>query len=79
MVLAAKRKGHKLLAQEGVLIAAENSMRTHWPITVVEELIPGRDGKLGLMKLKTAFGLLLTPIHRIYPLEIYNKEIPKPY
>jgi hypothetical protein len=56
--LAAKKKGHKLLPQEDVLIAEENSKRADWPFTVVE-LIPGRDGEVCLLKLKTASHVLL--------------------
>jgi hypothetical protein len=59
LVLAAKKKGHKLLPQEEVLIAEENSKRTDWPFTVVEELILGRDGEVSLLKLKTASHVLL--------------------
>jgi hypothetical protein len=44
---------------------------------VAEELIPGRDGKVCLLKLKTASHVLLRPIQRIYPLDIYNGRIPK--
>jgi hypothetical protein len=76
LVLAAKRKGHKLLPQEAVLIGEENSKRTDWPFTVVEELIPGRDGEVRLLKLKMASHVPLRPIQRIYPLEIYDKGIP---
>lgn len=58
MILAAKKKGHKLLPQEDVFTAEENSKRADWPFTVVE-LIPGRDGEVCLLKLKTASHVLL--------------------
>jgi hypothetical protein len=45
---------------------------------VVEELIPGRDGKVCPLKLKMASSVLLKPIQRLHPLEIYGKGIPKP-
>jgi len=51
----------------------ENSQRLEWPLAVVEELIPGRDGEVRLVKL-TASGVLLRPIQRFYPLEIYEEE-----
>jgi hypothetical protein len=44
---------------------------------VAEELIPGRDGEVRLLKLKTASHVLVSLIQRIYPLEIYDKRIPK--
>jgi hypothetical protein len=66
-----------LLPQEAVLIGEENIKRTDWPFTVVEELIPGRDGEVHRLKLKMASRVLPRPIHRIYPLDIYNEGIPK--
>ncbi|GBO02628.1 hypothetical protein AVEN_37971-1 [Araneus ventricosus] len=38
------------------------------------ELIPGRDGKIRTVKLKTQHGTVLRPIQRIYPLEIYSNQ-----
>jgi len=40
------------------------------------ELIHGRDGKVRLVKLRTASGTLLRPVQRIYPLEIYDEGVP---
>jgi hypothetical protein len=45
---------------------------------VVEQLIPGRDWRIRLVKLRTATGILLRSVRRIYPLEIYDKEVPVP-
>lgn len=75
--MAAKKKGLKLLPQEAVLIGEENSKRTDWPFTEAEELIPGKDGKVRLLKLKMASRVLLRPIQRIYPLDIYDEGILK--
>jgi hypothetical protein len=65
-----------LLPQEAVLIGEENSNRTEWPFTAVE-LIPGRDGEVCPLKLTTASSVLPRPIQRIYPLEIYDKNLTK--
>ena len=46
-------------------------------MAVIEELIPGRDGEVRLVKLRTATGLLLRPIQRVYPLEICDEVPPK--
>jgi hypothetical protein len=54
LVLAAKRKGRKLQPREVVLLGAENSKRIDWPLAVVEELVPGRDGEVRLVRLRTA-------------------------
>ena len=39
--------------------------------------IPGRDGEVRLVKLRTASGVLLRPIQWVYPLEINDEEPPK--
>jgi len=77
LVLAAKKKVRKFQPREVVLLGVENSKSLEWPLAVVEELIPGRDGEVRLVKLRTASGVLLRPIQRVYPLEIYDEEPPK--
>jgi len=62
LVLATKKESHELLPHEAVLIGEENSKRTDWPFTVVEELIPGRAGEVHLLKLNTVSRVLLRPI-----------------
>ena len=42
-------------------------------VTSVEE-IPGRDGEVRLVKLRTASGFLLRPIQRVYPLEMMKNR-----
>jgi hypothetical protein len=74
-MLTATRISRELLPREVVLIGADDIKRGDWPLAVVEELIHGRDGKVRLMKLRTAFGTLLRPVQRIYPLEIYGEGV----
>ncbi|GFU12645.1 hypothetical protein TNCV_3032131 [Trichonephila clavipes] len=38
------------------------------------ELIPGRDGKIRPVKLKTQHGTVLRPVQHVYPLEIRANE-----
>jgi hypothetical protein len=61
-----------------VLLGVENSKRIDWPLTVVEELIPGRDGEVRLVRLRTASGVLLRQMQRVYPLEIHEGELRRP-
>jgi len=63
-----------LQPHEVVLLGVENSKRIDWPLAVIEELIPGRDGEVRLVRLRTASGVLLRPIQRVYPLEIHDGE-----
>ena len=78
LVLTTKKKGRKLQPQEVVLLGVENSNRIDWPLAVVEELIPGRDGEVRLVRLRTASGVLLRPTQRVYPLEIHKGEPRRP-
>ena len=53
-----------------VLAECENKRKVLWPLAKVIELYPGKDGNIRVVRVKTASGELVRPIHRIYPLEI---------
>lgn len=74
LALAGQKKNRKLLLGEVVLVGVDNRKRIDWPLAMVEQLIPGRDGETRLVKLKTASGVLFRPVQRVYPLEIRAKE-----
>jgi hypothetical protein len=76
LMLTATRTSRELLPREVVLLGVDNIKRGDWPLTMVEELIHGRDGKVRLVKIGTASGTLLRPVQRIYPLEIYDEGVP---
>jgi len=78
LTLTATRTSREVLRREVVLIGTGNSKRADWPLAVVEEHIPDRDGKVRLVKLRTAAGILLRPLQRIYPLEIYDEGVSVP-
>ncbi|GBL61374.1 hypothetical protein AVEN_99953-1 [Araneus ventricosus] len=59
---------------EIVLVGDDNKKRLFWVLAKIIELIPGRDGKIRTVKLKTQHGTVLRPIQRIYPLEIYSNQ-----
>ncbi|KFM73305.1 hypothetical protein X975_15135, partial [Stegodyphus mimosarum] len=42
----------------------------HWRLARVIRLIPGKDGKVRTVELKTQAGVLLRPIQRVFPLEV---------
>ncbi|GBN03689.1 hypothetical protein AVEN_182969-1 [Araneus ventricosus] len=60
--------------REIVLVGDDNKKRFFWVLVKIIELIPGRDGKIRTVKLKTQHGTVLRPIHHIYPLEIYSNQ-----
>ncbi|XP_043469952.1 uncharacterized protein LOC122503458 [Leptopilina heterotoma] len=55
---------------EIVLVGHENQKRLNWPLARVLEVLPGRDGKVRVVKLKTATGELIRPVQRLFPLEV---------
>ncbi|GFY14740.1 integrase catalytic domain-containing protein [Trichonephila clavipes] len=59
---------------EVVLVGDDNKKRLFWALAKIIELIPGRDGKIRMVRLKTQHGKMLRPIQRIYPLEIRSNE-----
>ncbi|GFW30301.1 integrase catalytic domain-containing protein [Trichonephila clavipes] len=59
---------------EVVLVGDDNKKRLFWALAKIIELIPGRDGKIRTIRLKTQHGKILRPIQRIYPLEIRSNE-----
>ncbi|GFQ77617.1 DUF5641 domain-containing protein [Trichonephila clavata] len=55
---------------EIVLIGDDNKKRLSWPIAKIIELIPGRDGEIRTVRLKTQHGTVIRPVQRIFPLEV---------
>lgn len=55
---------------EIVLVGQENQKRLNWLLARVLEVILGRDGKVRVVKLKTANGELIRPVQRLFPLEL---------
>ncbi|GFY18377.1 integrase catalytic domain-containing protein [Trichonephila clavipes] len=55
---------------EMVLIGNDNKKRLSWPIATIIELIPGRDGEIRTVRLKTQHGTVIRPVQRIFPLEV---------
>ncbi|GFQ92404.1 DUF5641 domain-containing protein [Trichonephila clavata] len=53
-----------------VLIGDDNKKRLSWPIAKIIELIPGRDGEIRTIRLKTQHGTVIRPVQRIFPLEV---------
>ncbi|GFV47578.1 integrase catalytic domain-containing protein [Trichonephila clavipes] len=60
--------------REVVLVGDDNKKLLFWALAKIIELIPGRDGKIRTVRLKTQHGKMLRPIQRIYPLEIRSNE-----
>ncbi|GFT01968.1 integrase catalytic domain-containing protein [Trichonephila clavipes] len=61
-----------------VLIGDDWKKRLQWPLTRVIKLIPGKDGLVRTVKLKTKSCPLTRPIQRVFPLEASGNNITNP-
>ncbi|GFS52778.1 DUF5641 domain-containing protein [Trichonephila inaurata madagascariensis] len=49
--------------------------RLQWPLACVIKLIPGKDGLVRTVKLKTQSCTLIRPIQRVFPLEVSGNDL----
>jgi hypothetical protein len=70
------KKPHEFSVGDIVNIASDNKKRLEWPLGKIEELLPGRDGKVRVAKVKTANGYFSRPLQRLFPLEVTSKCVP---
>lgn len=63
-------KNFKVAVGDVVLIKAEEKNRNKWPMGVVQQIYPGRDGVVRAVEVGTVTGTLERPIQYLYPLEL---------
>ncbi|KAB0790764.1 hypothetical protein PPYR_15512, partial [Photinus pyralis] len=63
------KKNIQVRLNEIVLIGNDQDKRIDWPLGRITEIFPGKDRQVRLVRLKTAKGIVLRPIQRLYPLE----------
>ena len=63
-------KPFSLAVGDVIIIYGEERNRGKWPLGIVQELYPGRDGVIRAAKIKTVNGHLDRPVHLLYPLEL---------
>lgn len=59
-----------------VIIKAEDKNRGKWPLGIVQELFPGRDGVVRAVRLRAGKSYLERPIQHLFPLEIACDMVP---
>lgn len=65
-----KKKRRRPVSQgDLVLIGDDGVARLEWPLGLVEECLPGKDGLVRLVRVRTRRGTLMRPIQRLYLLE----------
>ncbi|GBM89270.1 hypothetical protein AVEN_180421-1 [Araneus ventricosus] len=58
-----------------VLIGDDVKKRLQWPLARIIELIPGKDGLVRTVKLKTQSSTLIRPVQRVFPLELSGNDL----
>ena len=53
-----------------VLVREDNVPRLHWPLGVVTDLFPGKDGLVRSVNVKTSKGVICRSVQRLHDLEI---------
>jgi hypothetical protein len=76
-LLIQRRKGkqpHQFRVGDIVHVATDNRKRLEWPLGRILELLPGKDGKVRVGKVKTSSGVLLRPLQRLFPMEVSTAD-----
>ena len=57
-----------------VLIKEDHIPRLKWPLGLILDVLPGNDGKIRAVRLKTAKGIIKRPVQKLYDLEIMSND-----
>ena len=63
-------KSTSLKIGDVVIIKSEDKNRGKWPLGIIQELYPGRDGIIRAVRLRAGKSYLERPIQHLYPLEL---------
>ncbi|MEE4247202.1 MAG: hypothetical protein V2I33_17455, partial [Kangiellaceae bacterium] len=75
-VVAKSRERGVLEIGSVVLIRDDGQRKLQWPMGVVEELLPGKDGVVRAVKLRTSSGVVVRPVQRLHHLECCYRAEP---
>ena len=65
-----KTANHKVKVGDAVIVRTDNKNRGKWPLAVVQQIFPGRDGYTRAVQLRTTKGVIERPVQHLYPLEL---------
>ena len=77
--LTALREQHNLVHKSAkyqvevgdvVIVRTDSKNRSKWPLAIVQQTYPGRDGHTRAVQLKTSKGVKERPVQHLYPLEL---------
>ena len=58
-----------------MIIKSEEKNRVRWPLGIVRELYPGRDGVVRAVKVRSGRNFLERPLQHLYPLELSFESV----
>ena len=64
----------RVLKSGSLVLLQENSPRLQWPVGVVEEVFPGKDGVVRTVQVRTKSGVFVRPVDKLHMLELYRTE-----
>ncbi|GLV61282.1 hypothetical protein CBL_21104, partial [Carabus blaptoides fortunei] len=67
--ISGKKTQQQIAVGDVVMVGNDSKKRMDWSLGRIEELLPGRDGEVRLVRVNTTKGQLFRPIQRIYVLE----------
>ena len=73
--LVHKTANHKIKVGDAVIVRTDNKNRGKWPLAVVQQIFPGRDGYTRAVQLRTSKGVIERPVQHLYPLELQCETI----
>ena len=65
-------QGHTLREGSVVLVEADHRPRLQWPLGIITQVFPGKDGLIRTVEVKTSSGKLERSVQRVHDLEIMN-------
>ena len=68
--LTHKTANHKIKVGDAVIVRTDNKNRGKWPLAVVQQIFPGRDGYTRAVQLRTTKGVIERPVQHLCPLEL---------
>ena len=68
--LVHKTANYQVRVGDTVLVRSDTKNRGKWPLAVVQQTYPGRDGHIRAVQLRTSKGVLERPVQHLYPLEL---------
>lgn len=71
-------KSCTLTFEDVVIIKCEEKIRGKWPLGIVMELYPGRDGVVRAVKVRSGRNFRERPVQQLYPLELSSESVVGP-